>query len=111
MSRTHHSPSPSLAGFTADKPAEMQSIVENSLLFEHPHPVPVIGRRALAELQHAGEHDAARRILRVDREGGLKSAHGLIPGAAPIGGEGRRVCRAQLALPRGEVALAAEQLE
>src|SRR3981189_410433 len=74
-------------------------------------PTPRPSHRPLAELQHASEHDAARRILRVDREGGLKSAHGLIPGAAPISGERCPIRRAQLALLLGEIALAAEQLE
>src|SRR5205085_8372307 len=49
--------------------------------------------------------------LRVDREASLKSAHGLIPGAAPISGERCPIRRAQLALLLGEIALAAEQLE
>src|SRR2546430_15527335 len=104
MSRTHHSPSLCLAGCIANKPAQMLSTVESSLLFEHPHYVPVIGRRALAKLQHAGEHDAARRILRGDREGGLKTAHGLIPGAGPINGGRPRVCRAPPRLPPREIA-------
>src|SRR5438132_2670823 len=81
------------------------------LLFEHPDPVPIFGRWGFAELKHAGQHDAARRILRVDRKARLETADRLVPGAAAIGGERTGIGTAQFPLPGRHAALAAEQFE